>query len=1112
MIVACPKCDKKFKLDDEKLKAGPVKLKCTGCTTVFEVQAPKAAATLYRVRTSSGTELDNVTLDDLKKKVLTGQLAPDDMVAGPGEPMSPAGEHPDLHSLKFLKKPKPKAADDDLFGSPAGGDEDLFGSPDSDGGSDDDLFGSPKSAASSGKAPAQDDDLFGGSSASGGDDDLFGTSGSKGGDDDLFGSPAPAPAAPKSAAKKSAPPPPADDDLFGDSSASGEDDDLFGSPAPAPAAPKPAAQKSAPPSPADDDLFGDSSASGGDDDLFGSGGANDDGDAFFSDTQSAKSAPKTTSGGDDSIFDDVPVDAGSATAADTSNETYDEDIEKQLKEKESTFDIGSVGDADPSLTADFGVAGDEIVTMPLDLPVQKASRKELWIGLVITLVVGSIGAAVFLLPGSLHKLPGIGQPIYQLHQTLDTQWYRNHRSSEFVRSVQEHTGQFTLQAAEAILGLAQKNREFITSDAEDSILPHFVLAHVAGRINDDELAAYRNLSGSVGALTRLADPVAQPPAGPHAPLLTTLVAWKQEKFEALPALAAQVPAEAGHDKFLAHLILAESQFANNDISAAVATLGIAAALEPEITYVPIRAAQILWYNLDTRPQVSGRIAGLEEKAKADPLTHSHYLTLKARVLLAENKVSEALQLAKEATTVAPANPDAAAVQAEALNRSGEAIKALLLLEDYGTNYPAHYELKLQTGIGNQSMGRNEKAVEALRAAIDIDVARVEAPIQLTQLYAQIGQFPEATKVIEALVARYPADPRVNRTLGTLYLDMKKFPEAEAAFQKALETDPDNVLILASLGKQYRERRQYSQAQGYLDRALQIKPEDQEVRQELGQVYLAQNDLTRAFEVYQGLLASQPQNAEVLLSLGKIKYLLKEYAASEELLQEAIRNQLSLHEGYYYLSRVYRDTNQAKKAIDAARSAIDNKPELEYRLQLCRAFDADGRPGIAVKEFEAVLKDYPDNPEALREAARLNRLSGKDDSALIHLDKLLTITPDDPQVYADLADIYTLKGENKKAADFVDKGLKRSPNSVKLLTIAANNALQDQNYPTALKTLTRAKNVDPQNARTRMLFGYYYKAKNDLNSAQQEFNRALKLGLDEDNQRIVEGELDALRFR
>ena len=96
MIVACPKCDKKFKLDDEKLKAGPVKLKCTGCSTVFEVQAPKTQAALYRIRTQDGSEQDNVTLDDLKKKVLTGQLAPDDMVAGPGEPLSPAGERTEV--------------------------------------------------------------------------------------------------------------------------------------------------------------------------------------------------------------------------------------------------------------------------------------------------------------------------------------------------------------------------------------------------------------------------------------------------------------------------------------------------------------------------------------------------------------------------------------------------------------------------------------------------------------------------------------------------------------------------------------------------------------------------------------------------------------------------------------------------------------------------------------------------------------------------------------------------------------------------------------------------------------------------------------------------------
>ena len=1061
MIVACPKCDKKFKLDDEKLKAGPVKLKCTGCSTVFEVQAPKTQAALYRIRTQDGSEQDNVTLDDLKKKVLTGQLAPDDMVAGPGEPLSPAGEHPDLQGTKFVKKSKPKPADDDLFGSPGANDEDLFGSPDAGAGG--------------------------------------------GGDDDLFGSPDPAPAP----TKKAPPKPAADDDLFGDANSGAGDDDLVGSPAPAPT---PTPSKKSPPKPAaDDDLFGDANSGGGDDDLFGTASGSDD-DAFFNDTSASKAPKQPKSGSDDSIFDDVPVDQGSSSLSDDSGATYDEDIEKQLKEKESTFDLGTTSEETPSLTTDFGLNADDLVTMPLDLPVQKASRKELFIGLGVTLFIGSIVAAVFLLPGSLYTLPGIGQPIYQLHQSLDTQWYRNHRASEFATAAQAETAVFSIPAANKVLTLLQKDRAFVTPAAEDSILLHVSLAYLVGLINDEELAPYQKLPGSLGALARISAPDSTPPAGPHTPLLTVLSAWRNEKTETLPSLVKQVPAESLQARFLAEMALAEAQFSAGDVSAATATLDIASALIPDLTYVQVRAAEMLWSDLNLRSTVSKRLAGLEQAAKSDPLTLSHFQTLQARILLSENRIADALQQSKEALTAAPANPDAAAVQADALNRSGEAIKALLLLEDYGTNYPNHYELKLQTGIGNQQMGRNEKAIEALKQAMEIDVARVEAPIQLAQLYGQAAQFPEAMKVILALSARYPTDPRVNRALGSLYLDQKMFVEAEAAFQKALEAEPDNALVLASLGKQYRERQEYGRAQNYLDRALQIKPDDQEVRQELGQVYLAQNDLTRAFEVYQGLLASQPQNADVLLSLGKIKYLLKEYPAAEELLQEAIKNRLSLHEGYYFLSRLFRDTGQAKKSIDAARNAIEIRPDLEYRLQLCRAHDSDGKPGIAVKEFEKVLADFPDNTEALRESARLNRLSGKDDAALAHLDKLLVLTPDDPQVFADLADIYTLKGENKKAAEFVDKGLKRSPNSVKLLNIAANNALQDQNYPTALKTLTKAKAVDPQNARTRMLLGYYYKAKNDLNSAQQEFNRALKLGLDEDNKRIVEGEIDALRFR
>ena len=1145
MIVSCPSCDKKFKLADEKVAQSAVKLRCSSCQTVFEV-AQTAAEKLYRVHTQAGLEKNGLNKSQVVALIADGELMQDDGIAGPDEPLTPAGDHPDFANADWSGGASANTSsnddlEEDLFG--AGGADDLFDSPDSFDNEptsvdtsqpessstmdDDDLFGGGGSS---------DDDLFGGNDDA--NDDLFGSSqesddlfdeGGQSENDDLFGESS-AVATPSAATSDN-------DDLFGD-----DDDDLFGDSGDV-------APVSAPPPPTnpqatssdnlfdeeDDDLFGSSDAgtAAPEQDLFDTDAEDDD---LFGDMDDSTPTPPSPAQESKDLFDDSDVfddstddasdifddveDDSLATPADSfaedSQVQYDEDIEQELES--SPFSFGDEEDESEVITAFESEEADDDLGLPFDLPTENPSKKNLYIALGVISLLGGIFASVYFIPTAYVDLPIVGPYVQVFHKTMDSTWYAETQFDGATKAIDSLAEVGNAKAMADAVVVAKEWRTILekSDQLQAKVLPHLILGSLSGIIPDRTFTQLTANKGPIGSLAKVltTDADVAIGAGAYTDAIKAIASWRKEEIETTQNLLEKIQNEGTADEqFIGHWLQAKVSADLGKPKDQLRALESALEIHKSSLITELEAAKSAWSILQEQADIDARLAAFEDMSTASPQLKTEVYIFRAQIALSRDDLTAAMRWASDAVDQDKSNLDAAALLAKVHNATGNAVSALRVMFEYESVGKDHYELQLQYGKAKRAMGKFDEAEKAFTRAREISPDRVLAPIGLAQLYADQDKSAEAKSILNELHHQHPDSVIVNQVRGKFYIENGDFEAAANALLKAQKGDPKSPETLALLGKLERYKNNLQAAENYLKQASDLDPDNKAVQLELGEVLLQRERFTQAFGIYQNLLEDSPQSPEILLAIAKIHFYQKEYKDAEDYFQEAIKNRLSLHEGYYFLSKLYVLTEQYKNAIEKAREAISYKPISEYKLQLARAYIADSKPGVALKELEAILVDAPNNPEALWRAANLTKKSGQISKSLEHLEKLRSIEPNRSEVFAVLAEIYVDQSQLKQAEQIVNQGLRKAPKSARLLNTAAQIALRNFNYNEANRYLTRAKSVEPRNAETRMLLGFYYKnGLNRMDRAETEFKRALEFGLSDDDQIRVKEEINALRYR
>lgn len=148
-------------------------------------------------------------------------------------------------------------------------------------------------------------------------------------------------------------------------------------------------------------------------------------------------------------------------------------------------------------------------------------------------------------------------------------------------------------------------------------------------------------------------------------------------------------------------------------------------------------------------------------------------------------------------------------------------------------------------------GNLAQAEKGYLQAVGLSQGRVEAHLDLAELYTKTNQSSKAEEILRAAADFQPNHPQVNYLLGKIYLQQDNPRDALAAFGRGLTTQPTNFDLLMGKGIAHDMLREHTKAQVAYQHAINSNP--------TGDVALARTNLAMSL-----LLDNQPDRAAEIL--------------------------------------------------------------------------------------------------------------------------------------------------------------------------------------------------------------------------------------------------------
>lgn len=195
---------------------------------------------------------------------------------------------------------------------------------------------------------------------------------------------------------------------------------------------------------------------------------------------------------------------------------------------------------------------------------------------------------------------------------------------------------------------------------------------------------------------------------------------------------------------------------------------------------------------------------------------------------------------------------------------------------------------------------------------------------------EMGNFAAAFDLLRHARDINPNAPEVYYEIAGYYIDMQNGKAARYYFEKSAELAPDNPAYLEKLGQFYISQANYEQALAAYERLYANNKTREDVLQILYQLYGSQNNYKKMIEVIERM--------EMLLG------------SSE---------QLSLTK-----MQIFEQMGDKRKAQAELMRLVQKNPlDLNYRIMLGNWFFQNDKKKEAFKEYQAVLKEEPNNAAA-----------------------------------------------------------------------------------------------------------------------------------------------------
>jgi tetratricopeptide (TPR) repeat protein len=354
----------------------------------------------------------------------------------------------------------------------------------------------------------------------------------------------------------------------------------------------------------------------------------------------------------------------------------------------------------------------------------------------------------------------------------------------------------------------------------------------------------------------------------------------------------------------------------------------------------IRSLPAILLFLGSLPGAAQAPAGRQQQIE----TH----TRQAQQYLKENRTDLASAELRAIIALDPNNVDARGNLGVLLFFQGDYADAIPQLRAALKLQPGLWKIEALLGMSEKRTSDSQGALGDLEKAfpnLQEEKIRIEAGMELIELYNGTGDLDKAAAIVSVLRAAYPSNVEVLYTSYRIYSDlagesmlslsmvapdsarmhqvmaheMARQGDTEAAvrnYREAIKLAPQLPGLHFELGEQLHASsnpEEKQEAEGEYKAALAVNPFDEESERRLGEIAAERGDQNGAYEYYSRAIKLQPNDAEADLDLAKILISMDQTEKAEALLQRAVQLDPTSAVAHYRLSLLYRRTGRTAEA-------------------------------------------------------------------------------------------------------------------------------------------------------------------------------------------------------
>ena len=323
----------------------------------------------------------------------------------------------------------------------------------------------------------------------------------------------------------------------------------------------------------------------------------------------------------------------------------------------------------------------------------------------------------------------------------------------------------------------------------------------------------------------------------------------------------------------------------------------------------------------------------------------------ARLMLKEQKPSEAVNVARDNSQKFPDDVEGMGVLGACLRANGEIVESLNVLNRAIELNPNHAETLINRGLIKLSQGNVPEALADLELAHRLKPHIKQIWDLVVRLKMEAQEYSDAIVFLSNMIEIDPENENRLATLALCYQYLKNFDSAIEAYQKALAIKPDNAMVHTNLGSAFKIQGKLDEAIVAYRNALAIKPDNADAYNNMGNALQKQGKLKKAIVAFNKALAIKPDNAEACYNMGNT---LQEQGKLEEAI-EAYNKALAIKPdyaaAYNNMGVTFKYQGKPEEEIEAYNKALAIKPDYaEASFNTALSLYGDGKYEKAAQLF------------------------------------------------------------------------------------------------------------------------------------------------------------------